>query len=325
MNRRLQKGILAFLGMLILILDSKTALTGASGAIELCFKTVIPSLFPFFVLSILLTNSLSGSSTKLLRPIAKAFRIPSGASILPVCSILGGYPVGAQSIGRLYQEKVLSKQDAEILLAYCNNAGPAFIFGMVACLFPQRWVPWALWIIHILSAYFVSRWFQCGDNAEKALLVKEMTISDAVSASVKTMSQVCGWIILFRIIITFLSRWILWIFPTPLQILIAGFMELTNGCVELMAIEDIKIRFVICSAMLAFGGICVAMQTGSVTPGLKLTHYFLGKTLQTLICVSLSWAFIYQQWLILLLLVSLFLAAPNIMQKKSSFPKPVGV
>ena len=39
----------AALGMLVLILDSKTALAGAREGIDLCIRTVIPSLFPFFL------------------------------------------------------------------------------------------------------------------------------------------------------------------------------------------------------------------------------------------------------------------------------------
>ena len=46
--------------MLALILDGRTAIDGARQGIELCLRTVIPSLFPFFVLSILLTSSLLG-------------------------------------------------------------------------------------------------------------------------------------------------------------------------------------------------------------------------------------------------------------------------
>ena len=318
MKRQQWKGIFAFLAMMILILDSKTALNSAAGAINLCLKTVIPSLFPFFVLSTLLTNSLCGYDLPILKPIAKVMHMPSGIGALPACSFLGGYPVGAQSIGRLYQSNILSKENAEILLAYCNNAGPAFIFGMVSCLFREKWVPWILWLIYLLSAFFVSRWFSPENSQRGIMRTSEITVSDAVSSSIKNMGQVCGWVILFRILITFLSRWILWILPTPLQIIAAGVLELTNGCVELMAIEHTGIRFVISSAMLSFGGLCVAMQTATVTPGLQLKYYFLGKTMQTVISICLSCAFVLQQWIILALLILLFYTAPNILQKKSS-------
>ena len=50
-NRRRQlSGMFLALGLLILILDGKTAYNGAVDGIELCLKTVIPALFPFFVI-----------------------------------------------------------------------------------------------------------------------------------------------------------------------------------------------------------------------------------------------------------------------------------
>ena len=47
-------GFAAGAAMLMLILDGRTALTGAAEGIDLCIRTVIPALFPFFVLSPLL-------------------------------------------------------------------------------------------------------------------------------------------------------------------------------------------------------------------------------------------------------------------------------
>ena len=68
-NRNLYQGFAAGIGMLLLIFDSKTALEGARAGIDLCIRTVIPSLFPFFVLSMVLTGALMGTSLLWLRPI----------------------------------------------------------------------------------------------------------------------------------------------------------------------------------------------------------------------------------------------------------------
>ena len=81
--------------MLALILDGRTAIDGARQGIELCLRTVIPSLFPFFVLSILLTSSLLGSSLAVLRPLGRLFGMPDGAESLLIPAFLGGYPVAA--------------------------------------------------------------------------------------------------------------------------------------------------------------------------------------------------------------------------------------
>jgi len=325
MGNQLCYGMTSLLGILLLIFDGKTAIAGASTGIEICIKTVIPSLLPFFVLSNMMMHSLTGCKSKILYLIEKIFHIPHGAGILPVCCLLGGYPVGAQNIGMLYHANVISRHRAEILLAYCNNAGPAFIFGIVSCLFSEKWIPGTLWIIHITSAYLVSRWFICNESIEGQSGAGKISLSEIIISSIKTMGQVCVWVILFRIIIQFLSRWILWILPTPLQILTAGILEISNGCIELISIPSKTLRFVFCSAFLAFGGLCVIMQTESVTSGLSLKYYFGGKTLQTIISIFLSMAFIYQQWIILIAIILLLWGLPKIILKKCSIPKVIRV
>lgn len=96
------------------------------------------------------------------------------------------------------------------------------------------------------------------------------------------MATVCGWVVLFRVLLAFLKRWIFWILPAAVQVAVTGILELSNGCCELLAVTDVSARFCICSGILAFGGLCVTMQTVSVTAGLSLKPYFWGKLLQTL-------------------------------------------
>ena len=50
-SRKLLVGTVAAIVMLILILDGRCALYGAAEGLELCIRTVIPSLFPFFFFS----------------------------------------------------------------------------------------------------------------------------------------------------------------------------------------------------------------------------------------------------------------------------------
>ena len=133
------------------------------------------------------------------------------------------------------------------------------------------------------------------------------------------MGQVCAWVILFRILISFLEKWILWILPKYIQIMLIGALELTNGCLELSTLENENIRFVICSALLSFGGICIVMQTTAVTANLRLNKYIQGKLLQTLISSSLAAAFIYQRWSVFFILIVLFFLIPRIFQKKVEF------
>ena len=107
--------------------------------------------------------------------------------------------------------------------------------------------------------------------------------------SLSVIAQICGWVILFRMLITFIDEWFGFIIPISVQPLLYGLLEITNGCLSLHLIPDSGIRFIICSVMLAMGGFCVTMQTASIiSQNLKLSHYCFGKLMQAAISAALS-------------------------------------
>lgn len=322
-QKNLWAGLAGCAGMLVLILDGKTALSGMKEGILLCLSAVIPALFPFFILSILVVNVFSGASIPLLRPLGWLCGIPSGAESILIPGFLGGYPVGAQAIAHAYHTGTLDRADAERMLGYCSNAGPAFLFGMVAPMFPKLWMGWALWAIHIASAVF-SSWVlpKAASHSVRLSGSAPVPISRIMASAVETMAAVCGWVVLFRVLIAFLNRWFLWLFPAEIQVVINGALELTNGCCALPSIAEVSLRFVLCAGMLAFGGLSVTMQTISVIQELNPKYYFLGKALQTLFSLLLAAAVVYG---IPFLLAVIFLLFVVLLEKSSSIPEGAGV
>lgn len=288
-QRKPYTGIWAALGMLLLILDAKTGFQGASDGIRLCISSVVPSLFPFFVLSILLTGTITGNSWRLLRPFGRLCGIPAGAEPLLLVGLVGGYPVGAQSVSQAYRDGCLNGLDARRMLGFCSNAGPAFVFGILGSQFSTPWAACCLWLIHILSAVIVGIILP-GRSHRTAAPVSTQTfsLSVALERSLKVMASVCGWVVLFRVILAFLKRWILWLLPENTQIVMAGLLELTNGCLSLPQIREDGLRFLLASGFLACGGVCVTMQTLSVTGTLGLGQYIPGKLLQSGISLLLA-------------------------------------
>lgn len=324
MRQQLWTGIGAASAMAILILDGKTAITGAQDGIALCLQTVIPSLFPFILLSILLTNTLLGHAIPLLRPLGRLFHLPSGSESLLICAFLGGYPVGAQTVSSLFQNGQLPRSTADRMLTFCNNAGPAFLFGMTAAVFPQAWVPWTLWGIQIISALLVARLFLRTDIEIPYLSPSSsQRISSVLMTSIRVMASVCGWVVLFRIIIAFSKRWFLWLLPNDIQILITGLLELSNGCCELPGISSPELQFLICCGMLTIGGLCVTMQTLSVTAGLSPRFYIIGKLVQTVFSILLALTVILKSIIPTVPFVLLFLFTK--MQNRDRIPETVGV
>ncbi len=286
---RITAAILSALGMAALILDSKTALYGAAEGIDICIRTVIPSLLPFFVLSILLTNAVTGITVSFLSPIRKLCGIPEGGESLLLIGLLGGYPVGAQSIAEAYSSGGLTQKDAHRMLGFCSNAGPAFIFGIAGGLFSSRNTVLILWCIHIMSALAVGAILPDRQTGQCSICsAQQCTLSKALSKALGIMAGVCGWIVLFRILIGFLDRWVLWILPQSARLLLTGVLELANGCHGLLQAQSEAQRLILCAVILGLGGICVGMQTVSVTGKLGTGWYFPGKLLQGLISLVLS-------------------------------------
>lgn len=206
-----------------------------------------------------------------------------------ILGFLGGYPVGAQTIAQAYREDKISASVAKRMLGFCNNAGPAFLFGMFSVLFSNKGIPWFLWGIHITSALLVGRLLPETIKSDCPVAKSETTtIHNALQNAVKATAVICGWVILFRILITFCDKWFLWLFPIEAQVFFAGLLELSNACIMLQKIPSESVRFILASEILAFGGLCVGMQTRSVTQKLGLGYYFPGKVLQTLISLLLS-------------------------------------
>lgn len=278
------------LAMAVLILDTRTAAAGCKAGIELCLQTVIPSLFPFLILSTLLTHTIAKSPPAMLTPLGKFLRLDRQGAAIFTIGLLGGYPIGAQCIAQAHKQGMLSPSDSKRMLAFCSNAGPAFLFGMGSLILPTAGLCWLLWAIHILSAIIVGRITpgNCKASTQSFQNGKSYNIMATMRDSVQVMAVICGWVVLFRVLIAFLQRWFLWLLPQVLQSMLCGSLELANGSLLLMEIENMGTRFVLFSVILAFGGLCVAMQTASVTHDLPHSYYFPGKLAQAGISYLLS-------------------------------------
>ena len=289
MKKRFVFSILAAFGILFLILDSKTAISGAQDGIHMCLSSVVPSIFPFLVLSGFLTSALCGANYPFLRPLSRLLGIPKGSEGIFLSGILGGYPIGAQEVHAAWKNGQLDATQANRMLSFCSNAGPAFLFGILSTQFPERWMLWLLWGIQILSAILISLVLPGRSRTSNIQRqIKPISFIYALKRGVSTMGYVCGWIILFRVVIAFLDRWVLWLLPDAIQVVICGILELANGCCSLSLIDSIGLRFVVSSGVLAFGGICVLMQTASIIDGLDSRWYVIGKSLQLMISAWLA-------------------------------------
>ena len=275
--------------LLILILDSKTAISGAAAGIDLCIRVLIPSIFPFLVICPMVSANI-GTCSFLFRHLGKFLRLPVGAEDLFFLGLLSGYPVGANMVSQAVQSKRISKTDGARLLAFCSNAGPSFIFGIGASLFPDVRYCAALWLIHILSAMAVARMTPGAPARAEIANHQIKPFPQVLRGTISTMVSICAWVVLFRIVITITERWFLWVLPVEGQIVLRGVLELANGIVSLAQIVNLGQKMLLFSVLLSFGGICVWMQTLSVTYGVSTRYYLPGKITQSAISALIATA-----------------------------------
>lgn len=277
-------------GMLLLILDSRCAARSAANALDLCLKTVIPSLFPMFVLSGMLVSGCSGASRRLLTGLEHWIGLPKGNGTLFLMGILGGFPVGAQSIAQAVENRNLSKSDGERMLGFCNNCSPAFLFGITARVFSDPAAPLWIFLIQLESALVVAAFTSFEGTCHSSSARSPLSLTDAVIRGMRSMASVCAWVILAGVAVGFLERWIYPILPGILPQIITGSTEITGGILGLSGIPDEGLRFMLCSGCVCFGGFCVWMQIRSLASvqGLSTGHCFRQKTVQAVLGLILA-------------------------------------
>ena len=116
-----------------LIRFPQESIQAAGEGLTLSANVIIPSLFPFFVLSTLMVRlGLAQHFGRILEPVMRPlFNVSGACSSAFVLGFVGGYPVGAKTAIALYESGSITKSEAERLLAFSNNSGPAFILGVV--------------------------------------------------------------------------------------------------------------------------------------------------------------------------------------------------
>lgn len=288
MKARSLKIILTAGALLLLILDNETAVEGIRSGIDVCLQSAIPSLLPFFVLTKYLSAQLYGIPMPIFSKLGNKCGIPQSMESIWCIGLIGGYPMGAQLIGDAWSKGYIDKHTAARMLGFCNNCGPAFIFGVCSSMFTNKIYGLMILCIQIISSLL------CGI----ILPGKKVGISPKISSSplsfteyfvsaIRAMGYVSGWIVFFRMIIAYMKAYIT-IKDPVVQVMIYGFLELTNGCLRLSDVHAEAIRFVLMNMLLSFGGLCVWLQTVSVINEVPLKWFFLGKTLQAFFSVILS-------------------------------------
>lgn len=288
---KLVKIMLSLLILSLLIFSADNVRASCLEALLLCGRLIIPSLFPFFVLSAYITRlGLPGILGRLISPFTRRIYgiSPAGASAL-MMGFVGGYPAGAVYISELAKEGMISPEEGERLLAFCNNSGPAFIVGVMGSgIFGSVKTGLVLYAVHILSALICGLFFRAkncsAENVQHRL--DETDTIEAIVASVRqavsSILNVSGFMIFFSVLVSLMDTGgffsqlctlfaqISGLSPKLIKAAFIGLLELGSGSAAMAGSNPSPLSLAIASAMLSWGGLSVHFQTMAVLSDSKI-------------------------------------------------------
>ena len=300
MSRRKLVVLLGIIILLFIFFPDMVA-GGAKLGLTLWFHTVLPALLPFMILSsFMIKQNVTGSVSRVVYPVfARIFGLSRAGCYPAVIGLLSGYPVGAKTTAQLYREKMLSKDEAQYLLTFCNNASPMFLLEYIGVNCMGLKYPAVLPIIVYLSAWlgtFIAgrrRFYRQNTEGLRSFCCEEQSIIVSLDESILdafvTITKIGGYIMLFSILAQILSE----LLPVSdiIKYIGIGILEITTGgaVISKLAVAD-WLRNALLAGLCAFGGLSSAAQTASVLTGtdLKTSAYLGSKLRQAVIAVLLA-------------------------------------
>lgn len=221
---------IAFLTAIILVLYPEQAFTSSLKGLKIWWDVVFPALLPFFITAEMMmgfgvVHFLGILLEPLMRPI---FRVPGAGAFVMAVGFISGNPMGAKLTARLREQKLITREEGERLIAFTSTASPLFIFGAVAVgFFEDASLGFILALAHYSSSILVGiimRFYRSQaiptptykENADFLLLraLKAMhrarmedgrplgqLLGEAVTSAVQTLLLIGGFIILFSVLI----------------------------------------------------------------------------------------------------------------------------
>ena len=291
---------LFFLLLCICILThSQISLSYAALGLELWFQKMIPTLLPFMILSgIMIRMKLTEKVAMIAYPIVgPLYKVNKNVCYAMLMGFLCGFPMGARVVDDLYLRQMITKREAEFLLAFCNNIGPVYFCSFALPLLKRELVlPYLFGMYGIPLLYGLAlRYTIFKDLSSQSKTYANMPslvscqyhrtelslgerlldeINDSINASVQSMLILGGYMILFNLLnlIPHILSGQPWKLLSPL-------LEITGG---LGILQDALPLYSLLA--LSFGSLSCIAQTYSCigNSDLSIGSYILHKLILTL-------------------------------------------
>lgn len=264
-------------------------------SLNLWVNNLIPSLFPFFIISNILINyNITDYIPKIIKEkCALVFNISDNMLTIFLLSMISGFPSNARITRTMYENKKITLDEANHVLLFSHFANPVFILSTVATFFLRNEKVGIIilishYISNIILGIILRNSFPLNNNDKHKTIDISNNFANIFIVSIRnavdTIITICGilsFFLMFSSIIVNLFH--LNIYNT---MIVKSIFEITIG-IEALSKLNLSLLFktVLTTIILSFGGLCVHVQIISqiVDTKIKYTYYFIGRLYQAII------------------------------------------
>ena len=268
--------VLAFLAIGVVIITKQHVFRDAMDAsIKMCLSTIIPSIFPFMILSDYLVCNFTFHDNSAISKLFKRFFSVSSVGLLPfLIGNVCGFPLGAKMAAELFDEGYINQDEFDTLLPLCANPSIAFVISGVGIgMRGSIKEGIILYIITMISTIISGIIWKSRVSASDFIGVskyKAFSLSDTIKNSALSCIYVSSYIIFFSLVIAILCSLSI---AKPVILLLASFLEIGTAT-SLISKSNIGwISLPLTAFSLTFSGVSVYMQTLCFVPKGRCKSY----------------------------------------------------
>lgn len=262
--------------MILLLRFPAYAAEGIRKGLVYSVELLVPSLFPFMVLSsFIMRSGVSDFVGKVFGFFSKKFlNLPESCASAVILSLIGGFPVGAKCISILSENRQINFRQAERMSYFCVCSGPAFLITAVGTLMLHNSVCGVILyfsqvisalLIGILTGIFSEK---SDDSFERKMKSpKENLISDFLLScrdGANSIIEMTALVILFSMIINMISYT-----GFSDNIILPIFLEVTSAN---KILSENGAALWLFSFAAGFGGLCVHLQILNILKEIKINY-----------------------------------------------------
>ena len=276
----------------VLILLGDTVKKAVLDGLSFSINAIIPTLFPFFILSDLWADVFSIPNNSIASKFFQKVFYLNGESLTAfILGLICGFPVGVKAAAELYKDKKLSKDELSHICGFSNNPSLAFVIsGVGAGILGSINTGVKLYLSVVISAIIVGIIFRRKNTiSHNTNVISKQTFDlvESIKNAALSSLNVAAYIVFFSALTGLIS-----VITNSIGVttIFSALFEVGNAVNSISKLSNIdtNIRLSLIGFALGFSGFSVHLQAFSFLPReVSRTKYLFMKLIQGIICAAL--------------------------------------